>query len=163
MTYTDTHALRGAFVANLLGRLVELIARQGDELLQDADITVPSRAVSCMLFVGDKVHASAADIAKSLNQPHQLVSQRVDVLIGLGFLERVSDPEDRRRKILVLTQAGNDQYRRLCARLAEAEQAFGDLFADIGCDLIDLSEQAIIALDNAPLLHRIRANASKNQ
>jgi DNA-binding MarR family transcriptional regulator len=158
--FTDTHALKGAFVANRLGALVDLIALQGDSLLQDAGITIPSRAVSCVLLVGDQGQVSAADIAKALQQPHQLATQRVEALIKLGLLKRIDDPEDGRRKILTLTAKGKDQYARLNVRLAEAEQAFLGLFAEIDCDLPAIVERALQSLHSTPLLQRIQRNAA---
>lgn len=157
--FTETHALKGAFVANRLSALVDLIALQGDLLLQDAGISVPSRAVSCVLLVGDEGQVSAADIAKALQQPHQLATQRVEALIKLGLLKRIDDPEDGRRKILTLSTRGRDQYARLKLRLAEAEQAFNGLFAEIDCDLPAVVERAFQALRATPLLQRIQANA----
>jgi DNA-binding MarR family transcriptional regulator len=158
--FTETHALNGAFVANRLSALVDLIALQGDSLLEDAGISIPSRAVSCVLLVGDQGQVSAADIAKALQQPHQLATQRVEALIKLGLLKRIDDPEDGRRKILALTAKGKDQYVRLNVRLAEVEQAFLGLFAEIDCDLLAVVERAIESLRDTPLLKRIRGNAA---
>lgn len=157
--FTVTHPLKGAFVANRLGALVDLIALQGDLLLQDAGISIPSRAVSCVLLVGDEGQVSAADIAKALQQPHQLATQRVEALIKLGLLKRIDDPEDGRRKILTLSSKGKDQYARLKLRLAEAERAFLGLFAEIDCDLPAVVERALQALHRTPLLQRIQASA----
>lgn len=158
--FTETHALKGAFVANRLSALVDLIALQGDSLLQDAGVSIPSRAVSCVLLVGDQGQVSAADIAKALDQPHQLATQRIEALIQLGLLKRMEDPEDGRRKILALTARGKDQYARLNVRLAEAEQAFLGLFAEIECDLPAVLERALQALRSTPLLQRIQGNAT---
>ena len=157
--FTETHALKGAFVANRLSALVDLIAQQGDLLLQDAELSIPSRAVSCVLLVGDQGQLSAADIAKALQQPHQLATQRVEALLELGLLKRIDDPQDGRRKILTLSARGRDQYARLKVRLAEAEQAFLDLFAEIDCELPAVVERAISALLSRPLLQRIQAGA----
>lgn len=158
--FTDTHALKGAFVANRLSALVDLIALQGDSLLQDAGVSIPARAVSCVLLVGDQGQVSAADIAKALQQPHQLATQRVEALIKLGLLKRIEDRNDGRRKILALTAKGNDQYTRLNVRLAEVEQAFLGLFAEIDCDLPAVLERTLQALRSTPLLERIHGNAT---
>lgn len=158
--FTDTHALKGAFVANRLSALVDLIALQGDSLLQDAGVSIPARAVSCVLLVGDQGQVSAADIAKALQQPHQLATQRVEALIKLGLLKRIEDRNDGRRKILALTAKGNDQYTRLNVRLAEVEQAFLGLFAEIDCDLPAVLERTLQALRSTPLLERIQGNAA---
>lgn len=157
--FRDEHALKGAFVSNKLLRLVELIALQGEDLLRDAEITIPSRAVACTLFVGDKGQVSLADIAKALNEPHQLTAQRVEGLIQLGLLERKDDPDDRRRKALSLTRKGKAQHQRLLVRLTEIEQALSDLYAEIKCDLPAVLESAMDALHRTPLLDRIRKRA----
>lgn len=161
MNFRDEHALKGAFISNKLLRLVDLIADQGDDLLRDAEITVPARAVACTLFIGEKGQVSLADIAKALDEPHQLSAQRVEGLIQLGLLERKNDPNDRRRKVLRLTKSGKAQYQRLVVRLAEIEQAFNDLYAEIDHDLSAILDSAIDALRRTPLLERIRKHATK--
>lgn len=153
--FRDEHALNGAFLSNKLLRLVDLIALQGDDLLREAEITIPSRAVACTLFIGDKGQASLADIAKALDEPHQLTAQRVEGLIQLDLLERRDDPDDRRRKALTLTRKGKAQYQLLLVRLAEIERALSDLYAEIGFDLSEILETAIGALRRTPLLDRI--------
>ena len=79
----------------------------------------------------------------------------------LGLLKSVNDPEDRRRKLIVLTRKGKGQYRRLKVRLAEIEQAFLGLYTDIECDLPIILEKAIEALHHTPMLERIRMNEKK--
>lgn len=158
--FRDTHALKGAFLTNTLLRLVDLIALQGDELLQDAGIIIPSRGVSCALLVGDKGQVSASDIAKALEQPHQLATQRIEALISLGLMKRINDPEDGRRKILKLTRKGEGQYQRLKVRLKDIERAFIDLYAEIECDLPDVMARATYALLRTPMLERIKTAVS---
>jgi DNA-binding MarR family transcriptional regulator len=157
MSFIDTHPLRGAFVANQLERLVELIVAQGEDLLQEAGVQVPPRAASIVLLIGEHGEIAVADIAKTLARPHQLVTQRVELLIELGVVKRLSDPADGRRKIVVLTAKGVEQHRRLKARLAQAKAAFATLFAEIGCDLPAVALRAMEALKRRPLLARVGA------
>lgn len=157
MSFVDTHPLRGAFVANQLERLVELIVAQGEELLRQAGVQFPSRAASTVLLIGDKGEIAVADIAKALAQPHQLVTQRIELLMDLGIVKRANDPADGRRKIVVLTAKGVEQYRRLKARLAQAQTAFAALFAEIGCDLPAFALRAVEALKQRPLAQRTAA------
>lgn len=156
--FRDRHTLKGAFLSNLLLRLVDLIALQGDDLLRDAGIIFPSRAVSSVLFIGDRGQVSAADIAKALDEPHQLTAQRIEVLIELNLLKRINDPHDRRRKVLMLSRKGKDQHQRLVCRLAEIEQAFLGLYTEIDCDLPTVLERADQALQRVPILERIQKN-----
>lgn len=160
MNFRDEHTLKGAFVSNKLLRLVDLIADQGDDLLREAEITIPSRAVACTLFIGDNGSVSLAEISRALDEPHQLSAQRVEGLIELGLLERRDDAKDRRRKVLRLTKSGKAQYQRLLVRLAEIEHALADLYAEIDHDLSAILDAAIDALRRRPLLQRIRKRAT---
>jgi DNA-binding MarR family transcriptional regulator len=158
-TFIDAHPLAGAFVANQLERLAALIVAQGDALLEDAGVSFPPRAVSTVLLMGERGGMSVADIAKTLAQPHQLVTQRIELLIELGIVRRADDPDDGRRKIVVLTAKGIEQARRLGVCLARAKAAFAGLFKEIDCDLPSVILRAMQALERSPL--SARAGASK--
>lgn len=161
--FRDEHALSGAFLSNKLIRLVDVIGAQGTQLLEDAGISIPSNAVALTLFVGDRGQASLADIAKALDEVHQLTSTRVESLIQLGLLERRDDPNDGRRKALSLTKKGKAQYRRLLQRLTEIETAMAGLYAEIGHDLPAILETAMEALNREPLIARIRETTSESK
>ncbi|MEQ1515306.1 MAG: MarR family transcriptional regulator [Usitatibacteraceae bacterium] len=152
----DSHPFRGAFVANTLERLAWLIVDQGETVLRDAGLAFPSRAASTVLLLGESKRLSAADLAKALGQPHQLVTQRVDLLIELGIVSRAADDDDARRRILVLTPKGKRQFEKLKAHLVLAEAAFAALFAEIGYDLSGAALSAIAALERSPLQERVR-------
>ena len=155
--FIDSHRLGAAFIANQLERLAEQIVGQGNDMLEAAGIAFPSRAVSTVLYVGEHEPASTADIARALGQPHQVATQRVDLLIQLGIVERIDDPDDGRRKLLRLTAEGRDQFKVLTDRLEKAGQAFEALFAEIGCDLSAASQRAADALRKTSLLSRMKA------
>ena len=157
MSGLESHRLAGAFVANTLERLSALIIEQGEPLLQDAGVDFPPRAVSIVLLLGEGEPLSTADIAKALSQPHQLVSQRVDLLIELGIVFRNDDADDARRKMLRLTSRGRVQFRRLVPRLELADAAFRALYDEAGADLMAATLSAIAALQRSPLLARIQA------
>ncbi|PHR59245.1 MAG: hypothetical protein COA47_09795 [Robiginitomaculum sp.] len=161
-TYTDTHPLRGAFVANLLSRLADVIVEQGEQLLLDAGLEFPSRSVSSVLIIGERGKISAADIAKSLNQPHQLVTQRIELLLEMKIVKRIADPKDGRRKTLTLTAKGKKQFKQLRTCLAMADRAFSALFDEIGCDLTLVAERAIDALADNSILNRVEAVETQN-
>ncbi len=157
MTYVDTHPLHGAFIANSLRRLIDLIGAQGEIMLQDAGIEFPPRTVSSVLLIGERGKISAADIAKNLNEPHQLVTQRIDLLITLGIIERREDPSDKRRKTISLTPKGITQFQSLQKRLAEADVAFSNLYAEIDCDLPTVTLRMLDALESTSILDRVKS------
>ena len=159
MPYPDDHPQGGAFLANRLNRLSDLIATQGDELLRDAGLDLPSRAVSLMLIVGERGPLSVADAAALLEQPHQLVTQRAEVLISLGLIERRDDPADGRRKFLTLSAASVERHARLQAFLSDAADVFATLSEEIGCDLSAMVAKTQGALERVSLLDRMKQRA----
>lgn len=158
MRYPDTHPLSGAFLANRLNHLADLISLQGDELLNEAGLDMPSRTVSLMLLVGERGQLSAADAASLLGQPHQLVTQRIEALLDLDLIVRQSDSGDGRRKILMLSENGKDQYARLGACLLKASNIFDALFSEIECDLSNAAGKAVDALNSMSLLQRMNCS-----
>lgn len=163
MTYLDTHPLHEAFLANKLDRLADLIVNQGQEFLNDAGLDIPSRMVSIVLLIENKREITAAEIASALDQPHQLVTQRIQILMDLALIERKADPGDRRRKLLVLTEKGTAQCKILHASLAQAADVFTTLFKEIDCNLADVAMRAIAALDRSSILDRINPSAQQGK
>lgn len=151
----DTHPLSGAFLSNKLLRLVETIADQGEDLLRSADIAIPPRAISTVLMIGELKEVTAADIASALDQPHQLATQRIGLLIDLGLVTRQAHATDSRRKVLVLTSEGQAQYDRMIVMLSHIRDAMDALYEELGCDLATVAVKAVKALKDRPLIDRI--------
>ncbi|QKW22136.1 winged helix-turn-helix transcriptional regulator [Kitasatospora sp. NA04385] len=63
--------------------------------------------------------ASQQELASRLGVAPSLIVALADQLQALGAVERLRDPDDRRRQVLTLTAEG----RRLLARCAEAAEA----------------------------------------
>lgn len=153
-SYLEGHAFRRAFLAHHLAQLADQISSQGEAFLEDAGLDFPSRAVSSVLVLGERGPMSTADIAEALNQLHQVVTQRVDLLVSHGLVERVADPKDKRRKLLSLSPKGQVQYAQLREALARADAAFTALDQELECDLIDLISRISKAFNRASVLER---------
>jgi DNA-binding MarR family transcriptional regulator len=53
---------------------------------------------------------------------HQSVGEVVEVLVRRGYVERVPDPDDRRARLVVLTDAGKDLVRAAVRAIATIER-----------------------------------------
>jgi DNA-binding MarR family transcriptional regulator len=155
MNFIDEHPRRRAFLANTLERLASVIVAQGDELLRHSGIDFPSRAVSTVMMLGERPGLSAADIAKVLDQPHQLVTQRIELLVEAGIIARIEDEADARRKRLALTARGKRQYEALRRLIERMDRVFSDLFRELECDLSVAAGRALASLRQSPLLERL--------
>ena len=157
----DTHPLSGAFLSNKLLRLVETIADQGEELLKSDGIQIPPRAISTVLMIGETKGVTAADIAGALDQPHQLATQRVALLIELGLVTKRPHATDSRRKVLELTAEGQAQYARMMDMLGHIRSAMDALYEELGCNLDDMAVKAVDALNDHPLIERVGSPPNK--
>ncbi|NUT90736.1 MAG: winged helix-turn-helix transcriptional regulator [Saccharothrix sp.] len=63
--------------------------------------------------------ASASDVGRRLGVSKQAAGKTVDKLEGLGYVERVDDPADARRKLVRLTPRGLDVLNRSAAIFEE--------------------------------------------
>ncbi|WP_417479540.1 MarR family winged helix-turn-helix transcriptional regulator [Maricaulis maris] len=151
----DTHRLSGAFVSNKLLRLVETIADQGEVLLQSSGIIIPPRAISTVLMIGEVADVTAADIATSLDQPHQVATQRVAALIKLELVSKRPHASDSRRKVLEFTEFGRSQYELMMDMLEKIRGAMDALFDELGVDLAAKAVEAVQSLKARPLVDRI--------
>ena len=154
-SFVDGAEWQDAFLGNQLARLVDLIADQGDALLREAGLSFPSRDASTILLISEKLAVSTADIARELQKPHQLATQRVEALMALGLIARRSDPNDARRKLLVLTARGKKEAVVLKATLKEATYALRDLHKEIELNLSAVVLRTINALSKKTLADRI--------
>lgn len=142
-----------------LGRLSEALGQRIEEqtrpLFDDAGITVPVRSCSLLTALGNAGEATAAELARTLGQSHQLVIQKCPALLRLGFISQHADPADARRKIFRLTDAGRDQLRRIDAYSVRISEVYRALFEEVG-DVRGVILKALKALADKPLAERIR-------
>ena len=63
-------------------------------------------------------HATVAELTKATGLPQTSVSRYVADQIDQGFLEEIIDPEDRRRRLLYMTEEGREERERQVAYFA---------------------------------------------
>jgi DNA-binding MarR family transcriptional regulator len=84
--------------------------------------------------------ATASEIGRRLGVSKQAAGKTVDRLAGLGYVERVDDPADARRKLIRLTPRGLDS-------LQQSARIFDDLRASwvekLGADRLAVVEASL--------------------
>jgi len=144
---------------SFLGRLSEALSTRIEEqtrpLFDAAGITVPVRSCSLLTALGEAGEASAAELARTLGQSHQLVMQKCPALLRLGLITQHPDPGDARRKMFRLTDAGRDQLARIDAYSERISDVYRTLFEEVG-DVHGAILRALNALEARPLSERAR-------
>jgi DNA-binding MarR family transcriptional regulator len=101
-------------------------------------------------FIDTEQGSRLTDLAEASGFTKQAVGEAVTELERLGYLERVACPDDRRAKIIHLTERGQEAAlagRRLFAEI-EAEWA-DELGADLVAGMREAAER-IVELEDAP-------------
>lgn len=83
------------------------------------------------LFVAQRGACTQKDIEIGLSRPTATISrivswwceQRIHGVNGVGFLRRVEDPRNRRYRIISLTSAGEEFYKKI-KQITRSEQDF---------------------------------------
>lgn len=143
--------LRPAFLAHMADRLDRLICGQTKELLIEAKVRTPVTCISIIVFLAKNSTGTIADIARLDGQSHQLIQSRIGPLEKLGLVETQIDPEDSRRRLLVLTKDGQRDAKKVEAACQHVARKLMTMNAELETDLMLLLEKAEQYLARNPL------------
>lgn len=148
-----------AFTGKMALDFAFLIATQAEDVYKNKGICFPVTVSSTLLFLTRVQAASLLEISAALGHQHQLVAQRIKILLKLELIEANADALDRRRTLYRLTRVGRRQGKILQDYCGEAAQVFIELSDEVGVDLLDALHQASTALQKTPLLERFIARS----
>ena len=117
----------------------------------------PSHLSSTLLVLIKHGPCGKIDIAKELGVSHQLTVYRISKLKKLGLVQEKNDLGDGRRTIISLTKKGRMQTKKLLAFTRHIENAYAELFNELGIDLCDAVIRARKALEFRSLNDRMAA------
>lgn len=102
------------------GSVISGLARMMELALTEVDLTLAQYRIIGFCAMDP---ANPSELAAWLSVPQQNLTRQIDSLVDLGLLQRATDPTDRRRVVLTVTQAGS-------ARIESAEREI-DRYLDL--------------------------------
>lgn len=151
----------GSHLGRQLEHLSELISKQCALIYNENAITTPVKSTSTLLLIRHLGQASITDLAKQANSSHQLINQKISTLTKRCLVNHHLDPNDKRRKIYLLTSAGEEECLKLEELLPIIDKTYQDMYQDLGFDLQSLCLKTQEALETTPLSERLRKFSSK--
>jgi DNA-binding MarR family transcriptional regulator len=149
------NGLENAFLAHYARRLSDLVILQGTQMLSQYGLCTPSSAVSTMMYLHKEKEVTITNLAQAFDHTHQMATQRINGLASLGLVEKFSNQNDQRSKLIGLTKKGTHEAEQLAQIIPKAAAAFDALFNEINCNLTKAIHQAEASLHKAPLGERI--------
>ena len=149
------------FIGKYADDLGQLISAQIKPVYAALGIIVPVKSCSLVHTLAKLKQASLMELANHLNQSHQLVKQKVPRLLELRIISQSQDPDDKRRTLYQLTEAGQQQ----AAILNQDPMAgiYQQLSDEVGCDIRQVLTRAIEQLQGKDLLTRFQEHNNQSK
>jgi DNA-binding MarR family transcriptional regulator len=133
-----------ATLLSLLDAATEAVLAEFRKELEEAGYADIRPTHGCVFrFVRDD-GMRLTELARLAGMTKQSVGELVDDLVGLGYVERIPDPEDRRAKLICLTDRGVEAQRVGFGLLGELEDRWAERFGAARVkQLRELLEEAV--------------------
>ncbi len=143
------------FIGLQLYQLLSVINAQGNRILENVELGIPSRIASSLMLFKMNGPLSVTQLGSMLNMSHQLMAHRIKALKDLELITEVADPKDKRRTLYRLTEKGEAISINLEEVIQKASSAYEDLYEEIGVNVYEALIKARKALLKKPLSERI--------
>ncbi len=121
----------------LIKQLHDTLEKQANNALRNDDITMMQIAVLLTLSQADEKSMTMKELEKHFSVAQPTMTGIVKRLIEKGFLEQLSSPEDRRIKIVKITETGLETCRLASVSMDTTEQQILRGFTEAEIDTLE--------------------------
>ncbi len=158
--FSDDESIANAFLGRRAADFANLLTAQAEVVYRARKMVFPVVTSSTLHYLWHNPNVSLASVSCALEQPHQVIGQRIASLTKLNLVQRSPDTKDRRRQLLKLTKEGIKQARLLEDYMVASQVAIHSLHDELGADLSCLLNEASAALKKRPFSDRFPASES---
>ena len=144
-----------AFLAHRLRRSSDRIVEQVGAELVAMGLSIPPRGASMLLLIDGAGPIGVVEVSRRLRLSHPLIVRMARQFEELGLVTSEKDSHDSRRKQLVTTAKGHGEAETVRGFNTRVSAMFGELFGDIGCDVIEALDRLDAALAAVPIDRRL--------
>jgi DNA-binding MarR family transcriptional regulator len=108
-----------------------------------APLRISGRECAVLIAIDDRAPLSQQEVARRMGVDRTTMVALIDDLEHKGLVQRRQDPDDRRKNVVVLTDAGRDTLRRATAATDEAERLFLGSLSDDETAMLKKALQAV--------------------
>lgn len=144
-------------LAHRLRRVSDALVADVGELLDHRHVDIPPRAGSLVMLLRSCTELAVTAAAQRLGLSHTMIINLARALKEAGLVEDALDPQDSRRRLLRLTNAGHEQAQFLDALNRALAAAYGQMFEETGIDLFAALEAFERAAARESVLDRVAA------
>src|SRR5215211_4503369 len=136
----------------LLEEVKEIAVAELHRRLGEAGHAAIRPAHGCVFRFIDREGSRLTDLAERSGHTKQAVGEVVADLQGLGYVERVPDPDDRRAKIIRLTEQGWEGQREALEIFADIERRWAEEIGQQQVATLREALERIVELERSSLV-----------
>lgn len=144
MRVSDVHDQLHSLLGDFLRRLFSQMDMAAMDQLVEADVSLTQARLLLTLSFCDK-SLPIGELAQALGLSVATTGRNVDQLVRLGLLERKESPQDRRVKLVSLSEAGAAMTDDHVAAKRDALRAFAAKVPAGNCELLIDALQPVLA------------------
>jgi len=148
-------SLGQAFLARRLMRLSDGFVDDIEAYLRTAGLTAPARAFSTLLLLHDAPGLGIVQVARQVQMSHPLIINLLSQLEQMRLVRFEHDENDRRRRLIYLTEDGEREAGYIRDALPVIRTAYAELSRETGVDLWDAVNRLDEALGKRSYLQRL--------
>lgn len=143
-------------LATRLRRLADRLQHDVSRLYKERSVPIQSRWFPVLFALARYGRRSVSDLAQDLGLSHTAIKQIDLHMARAGLVVSETDPDDRRRRVLSLSPAGEQAAEDIASLWDEVRAATRDLLAESGHDVLRGIAEVERLLDERSMLERVR-------
>lgn len=155
MTKDVIQQLGALAFASRLRRLSERLMQDVSRVYQELDVEFEPRWFPVTFLLGQNSPQSVTEVAEALGLTHPAVSQIAARMESAGLLQSEKDRADERRRLLSLSEHGNEVLRTLRPVWTAIERCTAELIQESGQDFLGGLEKIEKRLDRSNMYDRV--------
>ena len=143
--------------ASLLKLLYDHFVWESNYLYKALGVDIEANWVLIFTLLEKHEQLSVTEIAKYLQFKHPTVNKMVNKMISKGYVAEEQDANDRRRRLLSLTAAGEVLLKEVAPIWQAAEEVGGELVQQAEIEVLEGLQRMVTLINKEPFHKRINA------
>jgi ribosomal protein S18 acetylase RimI-like enzyme len=150
-------------LASRMKRLADRFLHDVGVIFRERQVSLEPRWVTVYYLLARDGAMSVVEIARALGITHPAVHQIAREMLKEGYLVQNSDAQDKRRRLLQLSDSALACLPQMQELWDDVERAASQVIQDSGFDVLSVLERLEWELDQRPFHQRIRDTAKSKQ
>lgn len=133
----------------LFGNTIRALMKQSTKEFENQEVNISPEQHYILRILTSQEESIQSDLAEIMQKDKSAIMRHVDQLENLGFVIRVNDAVDRRKKHIVITETGSEVLKK-------CEEVITNL---MGKNMQDISEEELSTFKK--VLLKLKENAEK--